>query len=80
MILKIIIGVAVVIVAVLVFAATRPGSFYVQRSAVIKAKPEKIFALINDFHNWDSWSPNDMNDSSIKRTYSGPAKRHRRNF
>jgi carbon monoxide dehydrogenase subunit G len=73
LILKIIIGVAVVIVAVLVFAATRPGSFYVQRSAVIKAKPEKIFALINDFHNWDSWSPNDMNDSSIKRTYSGPA-------
>jgi uncharacterized protein YndB with AHSA1/START domain len=73
LILKIIIGVAVVIVAILVFAATRPSTFYVQRSADIKAKPEKIFALINDFHNWDSWSPNDMADSTIKRTYTGPA-------
>lgn len=44
------IAVILLIGAVLVFAATRPDSFRVQRSANFKAPPEKLFALINDFH------------------------------
>ena len=30
------------------------------------------FALINDFHQWEAWSPWEKIDPSIKRTYSGP--------
>jgi hypothetical protein len=47
------IGIAVVvaIVALLAYAATRPDTFRLQRSTSIKAPPEKIFPLINDFHN-----------------------------
>jgi len=48
---------AVLIAAVLVFAATRPDTFRIQRRTSVKAPPEKVFALINDFRNWDSWSP-----------------------
>jgi hypothetical protein len=44
--------IVVLIVAILVFAATRPDTFRVQRSASINAPPEKIFALINDYHDW----------------------------
>jgi hypothetical protein len=40
--------VLVVVVGVLAFAATRPDSFRVQRTASIKAPPEKIYALISD--------------------------------
>ena len=63
--------VVVAIAAILVYAATRPDNFRVQRSTSIKAPPEKIFALINDFHRWDSWSPWEKMDPAMKRTYSG---------
>jgi len=49
--------VVALIAAVLVYASTKPDTFRVERSASIKAPPEKIFALINDFRRWDSSSP-----------------------
>src|SRR5438552_4706248 len=67
------IAVAVLIAAILVYAATRPDEFRVQRATSIKAPPEKIFALINDFRRWDSWSPWEKMDPAMKRTYSGAA-------
>jgi carbon monoxide dehydrogenase subunit G len=67
------IAVAVAIAAILVYAATRPDDFRVQRATRIKAPPEKIFALINDLHRWDSWSPWEKMDPAMKRTFSGAA-------
>jgi uncharacterized protein YndB with AHSA1/START domain len=61
----------VVVAAVLIYAATRPDSFRIERSASIKAPPEKIFALINDLHQWASWSPWEKIDPALKRAYSG---------
>jgi uncharacterized protein YndB with AHSA1/START domain len=70
--LKTIALVVVVIVAgILIFAATKPDTFHVERSATIKAPPEKIFPLINDFKRWDAWSPWEKKDPAMKRTY-GP--------
>jgi uncharacterized protein YndB with AHSA1/START domain len=74
MILRVFIAVAVLIVAVLGFAATQPDTFQIERSLTIKATPEKIFPLINDFHNWPRWAPQDKEDPSMKRTYSGAEK------
>src|SRR5882762_7391728 len=73
MLKKIAIGVAVVVAAVLGFAMTKPDSFHVQRTMKIKAPPEKIFPLINDFHSWSSWSPWEKLDPTMKRTNSGAA-------
>ena len=68
--LKIIAIIVVVLVAgVLVFAATKPDTFRVQRAASIKAPPEKVFALINDFKRWDAWSPWEKKDPAMKRTW-----------
>lgn len=72
MIKKISIAVAVLMAAILVFAASRPDTFSVERSTTIKAAPEKIFPLINDFHQWDSWTPYNK-DREMKKTYSGAA-------
>ena len=47
--------IAVGIAGVLAYAATKPDTFQVQRAASIKAPPEKIFPLINDFDNWGQW-------------------------
>ena len=65
------VGVAIAIVVVLILAATKPDSFRVQRSLMIKAPPETLFALINDFHRWGTWSPWETKDPAMKRTFSG---------
>jgi uncharacterized protein YndB with AHSA1/START domain len=72
MILRSLIILAVLIGAVLAFAATRPDTLLIERSLQIKAPPEKIFALINNFHDWTRWAPQDTEDPSMKRTFSGP--------
>jgi len=67
---KITIVVAALIAALLVFAATRPDTFRVQRAASIKAPPEKVFALLNDFQRWEAWSPWEKKDPAMRRTFS----------
>ena len=62
---------AIAIAIVLVLAAAKPNTFSVQRGATMKAPPEKIFSLINDFHQWGSWSPYEHKDPAMKRSYSG---------
>jgi Polyketide cyclase / dehydrase and lipid transport len=66
--------VVVLIAGVLIFAATKPDTFRVQRSASIKAPPEKISAVLSDFHGWEAWSPWEKMDPAMKRSYSGAAK------
>jgi uncharacterized protein YndB with AHSA1/START domain len=63
----------VVVAGILIYAATRPDTFSVQRSASMKAPPEKIFALINDLRSWGAWSPYEKKDPAMKRTFSGPS-------
>jgi len=65
--------VVVLIVAVLVFAATRPDTFRVQRSVRINAPPQEIFGLINDLHRFNTWNPFTQKDPHVKGVYSGPS-------
>lgn len=71
MILRILVSIAVAVVAVLAFALTKPNTFHVERSIHIAAPPERIFALIDNFHNWNRWAPQDREDLTMDRTYSG---------
>ena len=73
MIKKIGIVLILLIAVLLIFAATRPNSFRVERTATINAPPEKIFPLINDFHRWGSWSPYEKLDPAMKRNMTGAA-------
>lgn len=65
--------VVLLIAGVLLFALTKPDSFKIERSIVIKAPPEKISALLTDFKQWAAWSPWEKKDLAMKRTYSGAA-------
>jgi uncharacterized protein YndB with AHSA1/START domain len=68
--LKIIAIVIVVLIGgVLILAALKPDTFRVRRTASIKAPPEKIFPLINDFRKWDAWSPWEKKDPAMKRNF-----------
>ncbi|MBI4807802.1 MAG: SRPBCC family protein [Nitrosomonadales bacterium] len=71
--LKLVVLVVVVLLTiVLVYVATRPDTLHVERAIDIKASPEKIFGLINDFRQWNDWTPYNK-DPAMKKTYSGSA-------
>jgi uncharacterized protein YndB with AHSA1/START domain len=63
--------VAAVIVMVLIYVATRPDTFRIERRISIKTTPENIFPLINNFHQWHLWSPWEKMDATMNRTFSG---------
>jgi uncharacterized protein YndB with AHSA1/START domain len=71
--LKITIFVLVVIVTLLVIAATKPNSFRVERSITIHASPERVFSFINDLHSWEAWSADNEGDGTVQKIFSGPA-------
>lgn len=73
MIKTILIVLAVILAVVLIYATTKPDSFRVQRTIVIKAPPETIFPLIDDLHSMQTWSAWEKVDPGMKRTYSGAA-------
>ncbi len=54
------------------FVSKRPNTFEVERSITIPASPEAIYPHVNDFHQWQDWSPWAKMDPSMKITYSGP--------
>lgn len=73
-VIGIIVAALLVAVAVVpVLAATKPDRFHVERTASIKAPPERIFPLINDFRSWSGWSPYEKKDPAMKRAFSGAA-------
>jgi uncharacterized protein YndB with AHSA1/START domain len=63
--------VALAIAGVLILASRKPDTLRVQRATSIKAAPEKIFPLIEDFHRWQSWSPYETRDPALQRSFSG---------
>ena len=73
MLKKIGIVIVILVAALLVYAATKPDTFRIERTATIKAPPEKIFPFLDDFHKGQEWSPYEKKDPAMKRTYSGAA-------
>jgi hypothetical protein len=61
------------VIVILALALAKPSTFRVERSTIIEASPEKVAALIIDFHQWNQWSPWAQLDPNMKTAYSGPA-------
>ena len=61
------------VVALLAYAATRPDTFAVERSATIAAPASKLFPLINDMRSFNTWNPYVQKDPAMKGAYSGPS-------
>ena len=63
---------AVAIVAVLIaVVAMQPSDFRLARSVTISTPPTVVFAQVNDFHNWNAWSPWAKMDPTMKQTFEG---------
>src|ERR1700709_1017938 len=59
---------------VLGVAATRPGTYRVERAVSIEAPAPVVFAQLDDFKAWKAWSPWEGKDPQMNRTYEGPAR------
>ena len=60
------------LIGFLIYVATRPDAFRIERTQTMIASPASIFVLINDLRHFNSWNPFALSDPSIKLTYSGP--------
>jgi uncharacterized protein YndB with AHSA1/START domain len=67
---------AVVVAAAVVsgLALMQPDTFRIERSTLIKAPPERVFAYLNDFHQWPAWSRWERLDPARQSGYSGAAR------
>lgn len=72
--LYILLGLAVLVLAVIAYASTRPEMFRVAREIRIAAPPEAIFPFLDDFRKSQLWSPYETKDPDMKRTLSGPER------
>lgn len=72
MLKKIALALALAVAGVLLYAASKPDSFTVQRSRVIAASPEKLFPLINDTRAFNTWNPFLRKDPTAPMRYEGP--------
>ena len=72
MLIKFLIGLVVLVVILAIAIATRPKTFRVERSILVKAPADVVFPYINDFHLWSRWSPFEKLDPNLQRTFSGP--------
>ena len=47
------------------------GGYSVERSITVNAPSHRVHGLVDDFHNWTSWSPWEDLDPDLQRSYSG---------
>lgn len=66
--------IAVIVVAFVAVVAMQPADFKIERTAVMSAAPPDVFAQVNDFHNWDAWSPWAKLDPAAKNTFEGSSE------
>ena len=71
MLRKILTGLAVIVAVFIGVVAMQPSEFRIARTGTISATAAVVFAQVNDFHNWEAWSPYAKLDPAMKKTYEG---------
>jgi uncharacterized protein YndB with AHSA1/START domain len=69
----ILIIIASVIVVFVIVVSLQPSGFRVTRSATVSTPAAVVFALVNDLHEWEAWSPWEKMDPALKKTFEGPS-------
>jgi hypothetical protein len=72
MLKKILIALAAIGVVFVGYVAMQPSEFRVVRTATVAAPTPEVFAQVNDFHNWQAWSPWAKLDPAAKAAFGGP--------
>ena len=78
MLVKILIGVAGVLILFAAVAATRPSAYHVERKLEVAAPTDLVFGVLNDLHQFAGvlvlfGSPWEKADPNMLKTFEGPA-------
>lgn len=73
MIAAVALAAVVALVALLLYAASRPDTMRIERSVCISAPPHKILPLINELPRFNTWNPYNQKDPAMKGSYRGPS-------
>ncbi len=73
MLKRILIALAVIVILFVIIVALQPGEYRVVRTASISSIPPAVFTQVNDFHNWDAWSPWAKLDPAARNDFTGPS-------
>jgi hypothetical protein len=78
MLIKVLIGVASVLVVFLAVVATRRSAYHVERKLEVAAPAALVFSVLNDLHQFAGvfvlfGSPLDQRDPNMQKTFEGPA-------
>jgi hypothetical protein len=68
----VLLALAVILGILIVIVALQPPVYRVSRSITIVARAADVFAQVNDFHNWDAWSPWAALDPDASKKFEGP--------
>ena len=71
--LPILLALTFIVLLFVVVIAGQPKKFKVCRSTKISATPDAVFPHVNDFHQWEAWSPWAKLDPACKNTFTGAA-------
>ena len=69
---KLLLGLVFLVVVLAIVGLFLPSTVHVERSTTINAPQETVHALINDFRNFNQWSPWAAKDPKTKYTFEGP--------
>ncbi len=70
---KILLGLVIVVVLVAVVGFLLPREVHLERSITVDAQPTEVYQAINDFQNFNKWSPWAKIDPNTTYDYSGPS-------
>ena len=78
MLVRILIGVAGVLIIFIAFVATRPSAYHVERRVEVAAPADVVFNVLNDLHQFAGvfvlfGSPLEKQDPSMQKSFEGPA-------
>lgn len=73
MLKRILLAALAIVLVFCAYVAMLPSTFRIERSAIFVAPASAAFAEVNDFHNWQQWSPWAKLDPNAKATFEGPA-------
>jgi hypothetical protein len=73
MLKKIVLGLVAVVAVLAIVIALQSPEYRVTRTTTIAAPAPVVFAQVNDFHNWQSWSPWAKLDPAMTQSFAGAA-------
>jgi uncharacterized protein YndB with AHSA1/START domain len=62
---------AVILVGGAAAISMQPSEFQIERKVVVAARPEVVWPLLTDFHQWERWSPWEKVDPEMTKSYEG---------